>query len=511
MDTLPAAVTDALTNLILFPKLEKARALEDAMRAAGIDRQIFGRVNQKSSIEAASESDRGITERLANAFDASLTAARLLSGIERSDKSLTPRIAARRFLCGNETLCEWKPTDEELRGIQPPAIEFWEESAGEQRFRKHKPSDGLVTVLVQDSGTGIARAQMPSSILTLNSESKLQFWEAIGQFGHGGSSSLAFCESCLVISQPRADAEEDTFYWTLIVPESELEESKQAVVRRWFSTPDGLPLASRISDFPKLPQWLPGTLVWHYGYNRGGWVKRISGSGQENPWGRLTRLFFSYPLPFVIRGQFARADTKEGNRTVKGAFYRLFGTPDEREKIAYRSGEMCQRLSVDGADYGEFSVYVCVFHETKSVSNYVEREHPIVLTLNGQNHGEMTRSLFAGVVLTKISVLAITKTWRAADKTSYGSVTSTSLSQTMRASSPSSSQTVASPVACGCRRAFSSAQSRAAKNVVKRRDTSTNGSKSDCAGGSVQTRARYPLIGTAISRETGGRRRFVAA
>jgi hypothetical protein len=44
--------------------------------------KVFGRLNQKSSIDAAAESDRGITERIANAFDASVTAARLLSGVE---------------------------------------------------------------------------------------------------------------------------------------------------------------------------------------------------------------------------------------------------------------------------------------------------------------------------------------------------------------------------------------------------------------------------------------------
>jgi hypothetical protein len=69
------------------------------LREQNFERQIFGRLNQKSSIEAASESDRGIVERLANAFDSSLTAARLAFGIERSDKTLTPRNAAQRFFC----------------------------------------------------------------------------------------------------------------------------------------------------------------------------------------------------------------------------------------------------------------------------------------------------------------------------------------------------------------------------------------------------------------------------
>jgi hypothetical protein len=61
--------------------------------ATTFGKRVFGRINQKASIEAASESDRGIAERLANAFDASLTAGRLAVGIVRSDRTLTPRKA----------------------------------------------------------------------------------------------------------------------------------------------------------------------------------------------------------------------------------------------------------------------------------------------------------------------------------------------------------------------------------------------------------------------------------
>lgn len=66
---------------------------------------------------------------------------------------------------------------------------------------------------------GMERNEMTQTILDLNSESKLRIWEAIGQFGHGGSSALAFCESCLVITQPRFGDTPDDFFWTLIFPE----------------------------------------------------------------------------------------------------------------------------------------------------------------------------------------------------------------------------------------------------------------------------------------------------
>ena len=67
--------TKPLQTLLEKPLLANARALQDFLTNAGYKSQIFGRANQISSVDAASESDRGITERLSNAFDASLTAA----------------------------------------------------------------------------------------------------------------------------------------------------------------------------------------------------------------------------------------------------------------------------------------------------------------------------------------------------------------------------------------------------------------------------------------------------
>jgi len=98
-------VKAALHRVLANPLLENARALEAALNAL-FQKRVFGRINQKASIEAASESDRGVTERLANAFDASLTAARLAAGIAKSDRTLTPRNVAQRFFCLAPEQCE---------------------------------------------------------------------------------------------------------------------------------------------------------------------------------------------------------------------------------------------------------------------------------------------------------------------------------------------------------------------------------------------------------------------
>src|SRR6266496_5943122 len=400
---LNGAIKEALHAVIARPCLDNARILETAL-AGTFQKRVFGRINQKASIEAASESDRGITERLANAFDASLTAARLAAGIARSDRTFTPRNVAQRFFCVSPDLCEWAPQDERIESIAKPIIEFWPEpSESRHRFRKHNPTDGLVSVLVRDFGTGVSREKMPETILSLNTAAKLQEFEAIGQFGHGGSSALAFCESCLIVTEPRFDGTRNEFYWTLIFPEREQAKSKQDVIRKWFCDVDQLPLVGLIEDFPELASAFPGTAIWHFGYNRGGWIKRIAGPEQTNPWGRLTRLFFSYPLPFEIRGVFARTDTETGRRSVKGAFYRIFDQSTDPDIIEYRSGEKSERLTVEGQNYGEFSVYVFVFKDAGSLANYLDPRHPVLLTLNGQNHGEMTRTVITNANLPELA------------------------------------------------------------------------------------------------------------
>ena len=62
--------------------------------AAQFDSKLLGRVNQKSSIDAAGQSDRGIAERVANAFDACAQAARIAVQVQ-SSPDLLPRVAER--------------------------------------------------------------------------------------------------------------------------------------------------------------------------------------------------------------------------------------------------------------------------------------------------------------------------------------------------------------------------------------------------------------------------------
>lgn len=387
------AVIAALRKAIEAPNLGSARALEDALRHAGATPIVFGRMNQKSSVEAASDSDRGATERLANAFDASLKACRSVMG-DVASKALTPRAAARKYFNGTDDSAAWQPSDKALEGIAIPEVEFWTEAETKQRFRKHNPADGLATMAVRDHGVGLGREQMVQTILALNSDSKLRDFEAIGQFGHGGSSALQFCESCLIVTQPRAGSSSD-FFWTLIVIEKDPEESKQALVRKWFAESDSLPLIGMLADQPSLSGKLPGTIVYHFGYHKSNWIKRIAGSEQSSPWGRLGRMFFSYPLSFRVAGEMAGTDNRP-HRDLVGAYYRLVAQTHKAPKdsaVEVRLPVTREQLVVEGTAYGQFQVNAFVLRDKSNVRDYVDQYHPVILTLHGQNHGEMTQTL----------------------------------------------------------------------------------------------------------------------
>ena len=116
-------VIAVLKALLGKPTLENSRALEKTLMDLGFKKKILGRLNLKSSIEAASESDCGIAERLANAFDASLTAACTAVGAEERDRTLRPRSSAQKLVCSEVERCECNPSDERIR-FEKPVIPF---------------------------------------------------------------------------------------------------------------------------------------------------------------------------------------------------------------------------------------------------------------------------------------------------------------------------------------------------------------------------------------------------
>ena len=80
----------------------------------------------------------------------------------------------------------------------------------------------------------------------------------------------------------------------------------------------------------------------------------------------------------------------------RAQYYRLLEERSGKNQVVeYRTGEKSEALRVEGIDYGQFSVFVFVLNDRKLVRNYVDNLHPVIITLNGQNHGEMTGKLLS--------------------------------------------------------------------------------------------------------------------
>lgn len=134
---IPNSVRTTLAKLMSTPSLDLARQLEQQLAGLGQRREVFGgRINQKASIEAASEGDRGVVERLTNAFDAALTASKVMSGAGTSDSALTPRRAAQRFLNPDPDSCDWKPQYPKI-DFKMPIVQFWREDETKRRFKRY--------------------------------------------------------------------------------------------------------------------------------------------------------------------------------------------------------------------------------------------------------------------------------------------------------------------------------------------------------------------------------------
>jgi hypothetical protein len=77
---------------------------------------------------------------------------------------------------------------------------------------------------------------------------------------------------------------------------------------------------------------------------------------------------------------------------------------NQRTKLLeYRSGEKSENLIVERASYGQFSIFIFVLKERSDVHNYVDNKHPVIMTLNGQNHGEMTSTMLVDANLPELA------------------------------------------------------------------------------------------------------------
>lgn len=366
-----------------------------------------------SSIGLASKPGRSLTERITNAIDAVIED----RSFQAAHKPESPQAAVN----------EWfgRPVSTSENGLFN-----WDYREGNYDKKvgvvlTNSGNKEAPTVDVIDIGCGIKPEDFPKTILSLQEGNKIKKRFVVGSFGQGGASTIAWCDFVLIIS--RASNSPDTVGFTLIrelklgddykddcyaylaVKNSKGEISVPSFQHKGKVAPYKNERV-RINDLTK------GTLVRHYSFR----LTNLHGSigpGEGNLYHFLHCSLFDPLLPFQII-DIRNPDKKPNQQIVKGSRNRLmslvskkaeFDSSDEvsdNSKTELKLYRPICFIKPHGAQTACVKVeYWVAFNSRKkqnadgteqldlrSESNtlFVQKRHFTILTLNGQNQGELT-------------------------------------------------------------------------------------------------------------------------
>lgn len=280
------------------------------------------------------------------------------------------------------------------------------------------------TIDVKDKGIGLLATQFKNTILSLQGGNKIKKPYLSGAFGQGGSTTLAFCEYTLIASRHHGRPDKVSF---TVIKELPLPEpyDYNAYAYLAVETEDGLSVPECEWDdtfqLYKVPEekWNDsifafehGTVVRHYGFRLEGYTSTLSPS-PGNLYHVLHYMMFDPLLPFRIvdfREEVSLKDelvTGSRNRLMKGLSKQIEKDKENNpletgtEVRHYAPREMVSPLGESepcvGLEYWvpiNYRTYKKKIGVRNSSSDiFIDRYHPIIGTLNGQNHGEETAKI----------------------------------------------------------------------------------------------------------------------
>lgn len=425
------------THRALFEKLLVAKSGEDVRQilesigdsaAAQLDEPLgvsnyrwraFGdNLSNISTIGLATKPGRSLTERLTNAMDA-LLEGRVSPGMQlpTSSREAAQAWFGRPMSAPDEGLFNWAFDASEFdRRIAVVMLESGVETAP--------------TIDVLDLGVGLRPQEFPSTILSLQSGNKINRRYLIGAFGQGGSSTMGFADYVAVFSRSKEDPETLAFTVIRVV---KLDESYKEDAYGYLcvvSDEGGVPFCNvgtgPLDLYPdyglkKKYELSCGTLVRHFNYRLSNIYHKLSAS-PGNLYHYLHCSVFDPLFPFRIvdiRDENVRDERVSGSRNrlmrlVKKA--EEGGESDGRIEVRhYRPMEYVVPVGTDEPCIGIEYWVVLAERKTKrkgkeetilrSQSNelFIEANHPIVATMNGQNQGERTAKLIRDLGLGMLS------------------------------------------------------------------------------------------------------------
>lgn len=376
----------------------------------GLFWQPYGnRTSNYSTIGLGSKPGRSLTERITNAIDAILE--------DHSNK------AASKPFSPQAAVNEWfgRPYSTSESGLFN-----WSYNEGGYDRKvgvviNSSDTHEAPTIDVIDFGIGITAEKFPSTILSLQEGNKITKKFLIGAFGQGGSSTLAFCDYVFIFSRHHENPEIISF---TVIKEIHLGEEYKENCYAYLAIKDGkgdlvvpsFKFNEPINTYPgieklRINELRKGTLVGHYSFRLTNIHKDISPS-EGNLYHYLHCSLFDPLIPFQI---IDLRDKKINQQIVGGSRNRLMKLVSLSEEELDNSNTSVKLyrpityIKPHGAVTTCIKVeYWVVFNERKKKNKktneeyyalreysnalFVQTRHLAVLTVNGQNQGELTAS-----------------------------------------------------------------------------------------------------------------------
>jgi len=433
--TLPAEVRKILRENGDYSEIEVGEAFGEGT----LEWRYYGENESNLSvINVGTDPAKALVERVTNAFDAVLRKEAIRRSRTGSDAPDSPEAAA----------ADWfgRPITSHESGLYQ-----WDNYRQEDIDRKVKvilqdgDEEAQPTVDVVDDGVGLSAKEFPDTILSLHAGNKIQEPYLIGAFGQGGSATFSFADYTLIVSRRFNNKSQIAF---TVVRRLNLGEEFAHDAYAYLATPSGSVPEIKVEDDLRVADvededirndirtLETGTLVRHFGYKLGeDYDKSLQATG-SNLYHFFHSSLFDPLFPFRLIDIRSRYSTNK-DEVVKGSRNRLMGHADSADGTTDETKPGTQVLryapeeyvDINGDDQRDVRIeYWAVFNwrrkgddiviRKNSSQLFVSKRHPIIGTLHGQTHGEMTRRTIreAGLgMLTKYLVVHVNATGASKD------------------------------------------------------------------------------------------------
>lgn len=370
-----------------------------------------------STINLGSKPGRSLTERVTNAIDAIFEREMLLQG-NAAHPPGSPLEAADMWFDR-----PWSTAGDGLFNMDQAQIDSY--SRWVQIVMMPGEDEVKPTVDVLDQGIGIEPDEFTNTILSFHRGNKINKLYLAGAFGQGGSATIAFSDYTLILSRHMRGGNRVGF---TLVKQMDLDEIYKENAYVFLAMPNAAGVLSVLSceaednldAYPgvkstsshKPPVFNHGTIVRHYGYQMRGLDSPLS-SSPGNLYHLMNYMLFDPVLPFRVVD--LRKPGHYRSRVVVGSRNRLLADGGFAD-VRHHQPRFWLRPTEDSEQTLGVEYWVVFSSHNKQSQNgnkptprvrphdlFLDPAHPIIGTLNGQNHGELTARIIREAKLPQVA------------------------------------------------------------------------------------------------------------